>query len=191
MFSALFTLTLVTASIPHLPQDMISTGKDHVWSKLLAESLWKTLFVSGKFCNAFSGYVPGANIIGGAMTYGADLLNPEATIQDLHTEMNKISQRLQNIPHSEYITNILNIFAEEIQEKLEDEFKENKHHMCEMLKEVPEQQENLTKDIQVIKNMVEETFMLVNNLKYKVWFIFLCILLPVSPISFLGGFRKN
>ena len=62
-------------------------GLEKVRAKPWAEPLGKALRISGKIAGAVEGLVPGANIIGGALSFGATLLNPEATLEDLQREL--------------------------------------------------------------------------------------------------------
>ena len=55
---------------------------EKVRGKTWATSLGKALDVSGKVVCAVEGFLPGANIIGGALSYGATLLNPELSVED-------------------------------------------------------------------------------------------------------------
>ena len=54
-----------------------------VRAKPWAEPLGKALVVSSKVIGAVEGFVPGANVIGGALSFGATLLNPSPSVEDL------------------------------------------------------------------------------------------------------------
>ena len=59
-------------------------GLEKVRAKPWASPLGKALEVSSKVVGAVEGFVPGANIIGGALSFGATLLNPEPTLEIAH-----------------------------------------------------------------------------------------------------------
>ena len=68
-------------------REHVDEGLEKVRAKPWAEPLGKALRISGKIAGAVEGLVPGANIIGGALSFGATLLNPEATLEDLQREL--------------------------------------------------------------------------------------------------------
>ena len=59
--------------------------------KTWAEPLGKGLAVGAKIADGLGSFVPGANIVGGALAFGASLLNPEPTIEDLQEELQEIN----------------------------------------------------------------------------------------------------
>ena len=134
-----------------------------------AEPIGKALSISGKILTACGGVVPVLPIVGGALSLGSELLNNDPTMKDLHNELNHINEQLQNSSGSEYVTKALEKATEEIEEKIQDEFRKNQTHMEHILKEVSLEQKFLSEDIKKIKDTVEETFKLVTDLKYKVF----------------------
>ena len=59
-------------------------------AKPWAEPLGKALRISGKIAGAVEGLVPGANILGGALSFGATLLKPEPSLEDLQHELREV-----------------------------------------------------------------------------------------------------
>ena len=79
-------------------KNFVEEGLEKVRSRPWAEPLGKALGVSGKIVGVVEGLVPGANIIGGALSFGATLLNPAPTIEDLQKELRDIACRLSQSP---------------------------------------------------------------------------------------------
>ena len=70
---------------------LVDEGLKKVRSKPWAEPLGKALETNGKIFKVFGGFVPGAYLIGAALSIGATLLNPEPSMRDLQTEIKKES----------------------------------------------------------------------------------------------------
>ena len=71
-------------------KEHVEEGIEKVRAKPWAEPLGKALRVSGKIAGAVEGLVPGANIIGGALSFGATLLKPEPSLEDLQHELREV-----------------------------------------------------------------------------------------------------
>ena len=71
-------------------KEQVEEGLEKVRAKPWAEPLGKALRVSGKIAGAVEGLLPGANIIGGALSFGATLLNPEPSLEDLQRELREV-----------------------------------------------------------------------------------------------------
>ena len=79
----------------------VEEGLEKVRSKPWAEPLGKALEVSSKIVGAVDGFVPGANIIGGALSFGATLLNPEPDMQkqlgEIKTDFGEIKTDMERM----------------------------------------------------------------------------------------------
>ena len=73
----------------------VDEALDKVRAKPWAEPLGKALQASSKIVGAVDGFVPGANVIGGALSFGATLLNPEPSVEDLQKQLREIKDTLQ------------------------------------------------------------------------------------------------
>ena len=51
--------------------------------------------MSGKIVGAVDGFVPGAKILGGALSFGATLLYPEPTPQELQEQLREIKATIE------------------------------------------------------------------------------------------------
>jgi len=99
-------------------KDHYTKGLEKVQAKTWAEPLGKTLAISGKSVKGMGDFVPGASIIGGALTFGSTLLNPEPSMQDLQRELKEIKITLEKGSQSSGITRALQKEQKEIQEKI-------------------------------------------------------------------------
>ena len=73
----------------------VDEALEKVRAKPWAEPLGKALQASSKIVGAVDGFVPGANVIGGALSFGATLLNPEPSVEDLQKQLREIKDTLQ------------------------------------------------------------------------------------------------
>ena len=76
-------------------KSLVEAGLKKVRSKPWAEPLGKALEVSGKIFKVFDGFVAGAYLIGGALSLGATLLNPQPSMRDLQKEIKKESEEVK------------------------------------------------------------------------------------------------
>ena len=61
-----------------------------IQKKPWAEPLGKTLEVTAKIVEGVGGFIPGAGVIGGALFFGATLLNPAPSLQDLQKDLKQV-----------------------------------------------------------------------------------------------------
>ena len=73
----------------------VDESLEKVRAKPWASPLGKALQASSKVVGAVEGFVPGASIIGGALAFGATLLNPEPSVDDLQKQLREIKDTLQ------------------------------------------------------------------------------------------------
>ena len=139
-----------------------------VQSKEWAEPLGKTMAISGKILEGFGSFVPGSAILGGAMTFGAQLLNPEPTIKDLHEELNQVKELLENPNNSDFLNKTFTKANQELQEKLEAALTKNRESLQEVLLEVTAQRKDVAQDVQAMRNRLEDNFFMLLDIKFKV-----------------------
>ena len=99
-------------------------GLEKVRAKPWAEPLGKALRISGKIAGAVEGLVPGANIIGGALSFGATLLNPEATLEDLQRELKEA--RISSTKSSNEISKMKDMMSQTFHLVADNRFKVRK-----------------------------------------------------------------
>ena len=90
-------------------------AKDHVNGSLgkVRERPWaiqlgQTLETSSKVVGAVEDFVPGAKLIGGALSFGATLFNPESSMEDLQKEFIQIQQE-SNRKNSEELSGLKDV----------------------------------------------------------------------------------
>ena len=64
-------------------REKIDHTLEKVQQKEWAEPLGKALNVTGKICGTMGDIVSGLGVLGGALTFGANLLNPEVPAEEL------------------------------------------------------------------------------------------------------------
>ena len=72
-----------------------------VQEKPWAEPLGTALKVTGKIVETC---VPGAGLIGGALSFGASLLNPEPTLEDIRAQKIEMQKAFQDISEDNHST---------------------------------------------------------------------------------------
>ena len=63
----------------------VSEALENIQQRPWAEPLGKTLQFSGKIVKELRDFVPGAMIVGGALCFGAAILNPSPSMEDLQS----------------------------------------------------------------------------------------------------------
>ena len=76
-------------------KDHVNGSLEKVRERPWAIQLGKALETSSKVVGAVEDFVPGAKLIGGALSFGATLLNPENAMEDLQKEFIQIQQEKQ------------------------------------------------------------------------------------------------
>ena len=155
-------------------KDHVDEGLERVRAKSWAEPLGKALKVSGKIVGAVEGLVPGANIIGGALSFGATLLNPEPTVEDLQKELREIKVAIR-----ESTTAAASRALEREQHDLEFkiahpvgeikmEFVEVKAELDRLFKQVGDSGAKISNEVSRMKDVISQTYHLVADNRFKV-----------------------
>ena len=152
----------------------VTESLDKIQSKSWAEPAGQALEVTAFLVNGLSDFVPGAGILGGALSFGASLLNPQPSMKDLQKEMLEIKDTLRN-QNSSLIKNALMDREEKIKELMENPISEIKQNMREvtddvklLLPAIQDFSNSITAEMAEIKDKIEETFLIVTDLRYKV-----------------------
>ena len=72
--------------------NFIQDGLDKIRAKTWAEPMGQVLGVTAQVVDCVGNFVPGVGFLGAALKLGADLLNPEPSIQDLENELQEIKK---------------------------------------------------------------------------------------------------
>jgi gas vesicle protein len=152
----------------------VSEGLEKVRAKEWAKPLGKALKVSGKIVKSMD-FLPGAGIIGGALSIGATLLNPEPTIKDLQKDLKEIQRTLADGAQNKIIIDALQSKQTEIEGKIANpaaeiraDFEEVKSEMKSMMEKVSEFNEHIEDDMIVMKDKISQTYQVVTDHRYKV-----------------------
>ena len=105
-------------------KEHVEEGLEKVRAKPWAEPLGKALRISGKIAGAVEGLVPGANIIGGALSFGATLLKPEPSLEDLQDELREV--RNSSAQSSSEISKLKDIISQTFHLVADNRFKVRK-----------------------------------------------------------------
>ena len=127
----------------------VSDSMDKIRSKSWAEPLGKALGVSAKIVGGAASFIPGANIIGGALAFGATLLNPEPTNRDLQKNLQALSLKLNK-------------------REIKTDFGEVNDELMDIFKQVESSNAVLAGDVNKLKDKISQTFCLVTETRYKV-----------------------
>ena len=146
-----------------------------VQEKPWAEPLGEALEVSAKIVEGLGNFVPGANMIGGALSFGATLLNPQPTLKDLQQQLSEIKKDLESPTLGAVAVRLLEKEKKDILEAIEKENKEVMDAMQTMFDKVSTSNTELTKDMADIKDRVNQILLHVVEARFKVRIIILGI----------------
>ena len=154
----------------------VEEGLEKVRAKPWAEPLGKALEVTGKIVESVEGFVPGANIIGGALSFGATLLNPEPSVDDLQKQLREIKDTIEGSSNTAIIL-ALEKAQHEVEEKIAHpvgeikvEFQEVRLELRRMFKAVEDFDKRMTEEILQMKDLISRTYHIVVDTRFKVSF---------------------
>ena len=139
-----------------------------VQEKPWAEPLGEALEVSAKIVEGLRNFVPGANMIGGALSFGATLLNPQPTLKDLQQQLSEIKKDLESPTLGAVAVRLLEKEKKDILEAIEKENKGVMDAMQTMFDKVSTSNTELTKDMADIKDRVNQILLHVVEARFKV-----------------------
>lgn len=152
----------------------VQEGLDKIRDKTWAEPLGKGLAIGGQIVTGMGNLVPGIGILGGAMAFGASLLNPEPTIADLQLELKEIKLEISDPSQSKTVLRALQRQQKDLEEKIENplgeiksNFEEIKTDMKKIFKSIEEESLGFSDDVSKLKDVISQTFLLVADVKYR------------------------
>ena len=152
----------------------VDESLEKVRAKRWASPLGKALEVSSKVVGAVEGFVPGANIIGGALAFGATLLNPEPSMADLQKELRDIKATLE-ATNSRAIIQALEKAQLELEERIAHpvgevmtEIGEGTAEMKRVFVEIGKSHKTISDEISGVKDVTNKTFLVVVDHRFKV-----------------------
>ena len=163
-------------SIKGSVDDSLTKLRSKKWSKPLG----KTLNITGQICDQIGKVVPGVGIIGGALSLGSTLLNPEPSLGDLQKSLNEIKNELKSIsePDAELRAILEEGVLEEIRElerkialpmsEIRSDLTLIHGEMSEVKKVLQEASNMIAEELSEIKDLIKQTFAIVTDVKYKV-----------------------
>ena len=75
----------------------VNDGLKKIQQQEWAEPVGKALAVSGQICDTLGNFIPGLGMVGGALSVGASLLNPEPSIEDLQNELLQMKETMSSL----------------------------------------------------------------------------------------------
>ena len=143
--------------------------------KTWAEPLGKALAVSSTIVNGLGTFLPGVGVIGGALSFGATLLNPEPSLKDLQKQLRDIQATLSDGALSKTIMMVLQKEQKEVEGRIEnppgeirDDFDEVISDMKHAYKLVGQSNSALSGDMARMKDKLDQAFTVVTETRYKV-----------------------
>ena len=174
----------------------VDESLEKVRAKTWAEPLGKTLEVSSKIVNGIGAFVPGVGVNGGALSFGATLLNPAPSPQELKKELLDIKELVEALGTSMTVKRALTREQKEIEEKLRNpegeirtNFEDVKMEMKEIHKMVRESNIKMSADMNRIQDKVSKTYSIVTDSRYRVSFSTLHFILPKTNPSKSQGWN--
>ena len=161
-------------------KNSVDESLEKVRKKPWAEPLGKAMSITGELVSEYGNFIPGAGIIGGALSFGSSMLNPEPTMEELKKQKDEVNEGLERISEENVTIRgiIENSMRQEIQ-KLEDkisnpcseirsDFDSIKSEMLLMKNEVKQNNHFIAREVAQIKDVTSKTFNLVTDIRYKV-----------------------
>ena len=75
----------------------VDKSLEKVRKKPWAEPLGKAMSITGKIVSECGNFIPGAGIIGGALSFGSSMLNPEPTMEELKKQLDEVNEGMKSI----------------------------------------------------------------------------------------------
>ena len=159
----------------------VEKSLERVQKKTWAEPLGKTIGYTGKIIKECGSFIPGAGIIGGALSFGSALLNPEPSLQDLKKQLDDLNAGLKMIStDNESIRKVLEESVKKEISILEGkianppseircDFETIKLEMLETMTDIQRNNDCISIEVSSIKDVTSKTFNLVTDIRYKVY----------------------
>ena len=145
--------------------------------------------MSGKIVGAVDGFVPGAKYLGGALSFGATLLYPEPTPQELQEQLRDIKATIEG-NSNEFLVQALEKVQLELEDKIANpvgeikvEFAEVRADMKRIFSEVGESSRKMTEEMSKMRDLINQTFLIVVDSRFKVR----CNIRMLARLSVISG----
>ena len=116
----------------------VDKGLEKVRAKEWAEPLGEALLVSSEIVAGLGSFVPGGSVIGGALAFGATLLNHQPSLKDLQNDIKNITDALNKGGNNEAIERALQREMKEIEERIRTPLSEIRADLGEVRLEMKE-----------------------------------------------------
>ena len=151
----------------------VDDGLAKVRAKPWAEPLGKALQTTSSIVDALGSFVPGLSVIGGALSFGATVLNPVPSPQELMKEMQDIKQMMERAQgrtkaglqkmHDEVESRMKNPEGE-----IRCDFEEVKDDLKRVFAMVKESSTEMSGFMAKMEDKVSKTYGLVSDHRYRV-----------------------
>ena len=158
--------------------NFIQDSLDKIRAKKWAEPMGQVLGVTAQVVDCVGNFVPGVGMIGAALKLGADLLNPEPSIQDLENGLKEIRKDLGNNRQlsararkllekekSELENTLANIITS--QSEIRTDMIEVKNDVQSGFKAIASDLKSIEKDVSEIKDKISATYDIVCDIQYR------------------------
>ena len=147
-------------------EDNLEKLREKPWASKLGLALSET----GKLVSAAGNFIPGLGLVGGALSLGATLIDPPASLQDIK-QLKKSLETISEDVTRATITRKIEDMEERInsqQSEVREDLGQVQSDMMKMMEKVKTLNAEISPEIAQIKGIAIQTFHLVVNLKYKV-----------------------
>ena len=140
----------------------------------MAGPLGKALHVSSEIVKELGDFIPGAGIIGGALSIGAALLRPAPSIADLQEDLRLVQEKLDAKGNGDTLMRKLMKEKKEIQQRIANPEADAVRteletvEMKEILERVGDSNDKMSGVLIALQNEIGQTFNMVTDLKYRV-----------------------
>ena len=147
-----------------------------IQQKEWAEPVGPAMAVTGTICSEIGNFVPGFSLVGGALSFGASILNPEPSIEDIQKEMKEMTQAMNSMSE-EFVTakDIMKERIEKLEAKIENPSPELRtdhklinNEVNSLLNVISEENFKISDEVSQMKELISKTFSLVVDVRYKV-----------------------
>ena len=173
-------------------KDHVEEGLEKVRAKPWATPLGKALETSGEILSFVGDFVPGAGIIGGALSFGATLLNPDPPKEDLEKQLSELKEEIKQST-SQAVVAALEKAQHDLEFKIahplgeiRKEFGEVRTDMQRILKKVELSSASMAGEMTKMKDLISQTFHIVVDTRFKV-----CPCLPIVQIDLISFFVRT
>ena len=154
-------------------KNYVDEGLEKVREKPWASPLGKALKGTAKIVDTV-GPFPGAGFISGALSFGATLLNPEPTLEDLQKELREIKATIEGTS-SQSLVQLLEKHQRDLEEKIAHpvgeirlEYKEVRIEMKKVLHDIGELNKKVADEISTLRDQISHILNLVIDARFKV-----------------------